>query len=108
MPAKSTPSQGPKQHPTKQEVEAIRQYLSQKPDFEKLLDSSDPPPVTAAPLSAYDLKIREAVRDTIQSRNKQPNAESDFSSATVTMPVLPKDETASGESSPWSLASACN
>ena len=66
MPPKSSSKQ--KQHgPTQQELEAINNYLSQKPDFDKLLEEAKQNPQPALPRheTDYDRQLSEAVAESL-------------------------------------------
>ena len=96
MPPKATLS---KQQggPTKQELEAINQYLAQKPDFAKLASESgaDQQASTDKNQTDYDQKLQEAVKESIREHRE---AAEKFGKIT-NMPVHPKEEEVSGSQS---------
>ena len=81
------------QAPTKEALEAINTYLSQKPDFEKLIKEAKENPWRAPNSKTgteYDTKIKEAVRKVLEERQKEAEAKA----LKVSMPVHPKEEEA--------------
>lgn len=69
MPPKPSASstQKPK-GPSKQELEAINAYLTQKPDFDKLIaeTKANPQPAPERKLSEYERKVKEAVKASVE------------------------------------------
>ena len=76
---------------------AINAYLSQKPDFEKLVrEARENPrrPPNSGVQTEYDRKVKEAVREVFEERRREAEA----GKQSVDMPVHPKEEEApSGE-----------
>lgn len=59
--------------PTKQELDAINKYLSQKPDFDKLIAEAKADPVkptATEPETDYNRQISTAVKDSLAERRK--------------------------------------
>ena len=77
--------------PTPQQLEAINKYLAQKPDFDRIIAeakaTSNPQPQSSE--SAYEAKIRQAVRETIEERHREAHASSTQGEI---MPHHPKEE----------------
>ena len=59
----------PLNKPTEAELDAIRQYISQKPDFDKLVleakQGSNSSSTTAKSSSEYDQKIEQSVKESV-------------------------------------------
>jgi hypothetical protein len=76
MPPKTTSlPQIPKpKGPSKEELDAINEYLSRKLDFEKLIAEEQPiqaGSATVKPLTEYDRKLNEAVKESLEAVRKQ-------------------------------------
>ena len=98
MPPKPSPSNktANTQRPTKQQLEAINNYLAQKPDFAKLIEEAKAKtqPPTDQRETEYDRILREAVRGTREEKRKEAQQHKDKS---TTMPVDIKDCKGAGE-----------
>lgn len=81
--------------PTKEQLEAINNYLAQKPDFDKLIAEAkaNPQSPTKKTESDYERTLREAVRTTFEERRKEAETSR---SQEVNMPVHPKEENTEG------------
>lgn len=75
MPSKTSASKtGKSNNSNKEAEEAIKLYLSQKPDFDKLIkeakESSDGS-TTERKQTEYNRKVKEAAREVLEERRKQ-------------------------------------
>lgn len=61
---------------TSQQLEAISKYLAQKPDFDRIIAEAKATANRHTQLSesAYETKIRQAVRETIEERREEAHA----------------------------------
>ena len=79
------------QGPSKESLEAINNYLAQKPDFEKLIREAKENPRrsgdTPAP-TEYDRKVKQAVKEVLEERRREAEAKT----SKANMPVHPKEE----------------
>ena len=88
------------QGPTREELEAINNYLAQKPDFNKLIqeaNANQQPESVKKVDTEYDKKSREAVKEVIEERRKEFDAKK---AKETIMPVHPKEEEAGSSRSP--------
>lgn len=78
MPPKNPPTKASKSNNSeKQAVEAINQYLSQKPDIDKLIrdaKESSSRSFTEKRQTDYNRKVKEAVKEVLEERQKQGKA----------------------------------
>ena len=88
---KSTKPQGP----TKEQLETIKSYLAQKPNFERITTEAEanPRPSENKVESDYERTLREAVEASFQERRKEAEASR---RPEVNMPVHPKEENTEG------------
>ena len=79
------------QGPTKEELEAINNYLRQKPDFENLIREAKANTHSPAKKveTDYDRKLREAVKQVYEQRSKDA---AENKKQGINMPVLPKED----------------
>ena len=81
MPPKTPASKTSKPNSSnKQAGEAINQYLSQKPDFDKLIQEakeSSGRSFTETRQTEYNKKVKEAVKEVFEERQKQGKAKVD-------------------------------
>lgn len=74
MPPKHSAPNNPVSKPTKQEFDAIKKYIAQKPDFDKLIAEAKANPTKSSdlpePATDYDRKITEAVKESLAEHRK--------------------------------------
>lgn len=91
MPPKTSSSAGAKANKSNKEAsEAISRYISQKPDFDKLVkEAKENPgrPRTETRQTEYSQKVKEAVKEVLEERR----AQAEQRSKTAEMPHHPKD-----------------
>ena len=89
---KSTKPKGP----SKAELEAIKQYLAQKPDFDKLIrdaksDAQEASFPQQSETTPYGTQFRAAVRESLEDKREDAEATKPVA---IIMPVQPKEEEA--------------